>query len=172
MLNFLYDTLEKSYPEEFMVSREVEILELGRKASWDKAENGINELKAQMTIVQKLSDSVAVVEGDKFKEVQSSVEFCSKEFGECCMVWEDVQKEWKAIAVMYCKDVSKIKPEVFFGQMFTFGKTFQNMKDEIAKKKVKDEEDTEKKTELEKKKSGVGLEKSIIGRKKKVNSRK
>jgi hypothetical protein len=41
------------------------------------------------------------------------------------MVWDDVQRDWKHVASMYCKDTQKIKPEAFFGQVANFVRQFQ-----------------------------------------------
>jgi len=177
MLDFIYDNIEKHNSDVFLVVRDLEVLEVSRKASWDKAETGINEMKAQLSQIQKISSSVPIIEGDKFQEIQKQIEDYSREFAETCMVWEDVQREWKNVASMYCKDVAKVKPETFFNQVYEFIKQFQTMKENIEKKKIEEEEMEKKKitklsqqTELEKKKADLAARKAALEERKKANS--
>jgi len=175
MFDFIYDQLEKHNPDVFLVTRDLEILETSRKASWDKAENGINEMKAQLNIVQKIAPSIPIIEGDKFKEVQDTIATCAKEFSETCLVWDDVQNLWKTVSAMYCKDPSKGKPEAFFNQVYNFVKQFQIMKENIEKKQKEDEENEKKnslkqsqKAELDKKKSELANRKALLEERKKA----
>jgi len=145
MMDYIFKQLENNYPQCLDVTKELEILQDAKKASFDKADSGISEMKGQLNIIQKLAEAIEPMdETDQINKLKIILAKNAQEFSETVMVWEDVQKEWASVASSYCKDATKLKPEAFFVQIQSFVQQFQDIKNEIEKKKLEEEKKAQK----------------------------
>jgi len=167
LLDFLQLELTRIYPQALEVTSELAILETAKKGSWDKIDLGVKEMKVSCSNALKSAATIKItLPGDNFQKILDKVAVCAKEFGETDMVWEDVQKDWKQVALLYGKDADKMKPEIFFGTINAFLTAFQASRDAIEKKKADEIADKEKSAAANSKRQELDAKRAALDAKK------
>jgi len=128
LLDFVISTMESSYPDAMNFTKELAELKYAKEASWEKIDTLIKDLRAQITVIKGLITSIPLLSPptvDLFPKIKDAVAKAEDEFDETRILFDAVVDDWAALAKLYAKDHTKLKPEQFFESIHEFMAKFE-----------------------------------------------
>jgi len=121
LLDYVITTLETSYPESMIWTKELEDLKYAKEASWDKIDTLIKELKSSLTVVKGLLGGIPILTEpivDRFGDIKDSIAKAEEEFDETKILYDAVVDDWSNLAKLYAKRSNKSQTRtIFFGNL-------------------------------------------------------